>query len=56
MKTAKMMPMTQTTTSQSLVSNSLPVPSAIGSLDAYIGAVYQIPVLSAEDEQALARR
>src|SRR5690606_10250485 len=48
--------MTQTMTSQALVSNSLPVPSPIGSLDAYIGAVYQIPVLSAEDEQALARR
>ena len=48
--------MTQTTTSQALVSNTLPVPSPIGSLDAYIGAVYQIPVLSAEDEQALARR
>ena len=48
--------MTQNTTSQALVSNSLPVPSAIGSLDAYIGAVHQIPVLSAEDEQALARR
>ena len=51
-----MTPMTQTTTSQALVSNSLPVPSAIGSLDAYIGAVHQIPVLSTEDEQALARR
>ena len=51
-----MMPMTQNPTSQALVSNSLPVPSAIGSLDAYIGAVHQIPVLSAEDEQALARR
>ena len=48
--------MTQTTTSQALVSNTLPVPSPIGSLDAYIGAVYQIPVLTAEDEQALARR
>src|SRR5690606_28161868 len=39
-----------------LVANSLPVPSAIGSLDAYIGAVHRIPVLSVEDEQALARR
>src|SRR5690554_3447458 len=48
--------MTQTMTSQALATNSLPVPSPIGSLDAYIGAVYQIPVLSAEDEQALARR
>ena len=42
--------------SQALVANNLPVPSAIGSLDAYIGAVHRIPVLSAEDEQALARR
>ncbi|ALN88207.1 alternative sigma factor RpoH [Lysobacter capsici] len=32
------------------------MPSALGSLDAYIGAVHQIPVLTAEDEQALARR
>ena len=29
---------------------------SIGSLDAYIAAVYQIPVLSANDEQTLARR
>src|SRR5690606_815915 len=36
--------------------NSLPIPSAIGSLEAYVGAVHQIPVLSAEEEQALARR
>ncbi|MGY0561571.1 MULTISPECIES: RNA polymerase sigma factor RpoH [unclassified Luteimonas] len=48
--------MTQDTLSQPMVSSSLPVPGAIGSLDAYIGAVYQIPVLSAEDEQALAHR
>ena len=48
--------MTQTMTSHALVSNSLPVPSPIGSLDAYIGAVYQIPVLTADDEQALAHR
>ncbi|MEJ7745414.1 MAG: RNA polymerase sigma factor RpoH [Luteimonas sp.] len=39
-----------------LVPNNLPIPSAIGSLDAYIGAVHQIPVLSVEDEQALAKR
>ncbi|MGY6518585.1 MAG: RNA polymerase sigma factor RpoH [Lysobacteraceae bacterium] len=38
-----------------LVSNSLPVPSALGSLDAYITAVNAIPVLSVEDEQRLAR-
>ncbi|MBS0211815.1 MAG: RNA polymerase sigma factor RpoH [Proteobacteria bacterium] len=36
--------------------NTLPIPSALGSLEAYIGAVNTIPVLSAEDEQALARR
>ncbi len=41
--------------SQALVANNLPIPSAIGSLDAYIGAVHGIPVLPAEDEQALAR-
>ncbi|WP_024891756.1 RNA polymerase sigma factor RpoH [Luteimonas huabeiensis] len=46
--------MNQTTTA--LVSHNLPIPSALGSLDAYINAVHQIPVLSAEDEQALARR
>jgi RNA polymerase sigma-32 factor len=43
-------------TSTALVANNLPIPSALGSLDAYIGAVHQIPVLSVEDEQALARR
>jgi len=46
---------------QALVANNLPVPAftglaPVGSLDAYISAVHQIPVLSAEDEQALARR
>jgi len=51
-----MTPMTATTLNQALVPNNLPVPSALGSLDAYIGAVHQIPVLSVEDEQALARR
>jgi RNA polymerase sigma-32 factor len=53
--------MTTATLSQSLVPNNLPVPSLnglspLGSLDAYIGAVHQIPVLSVEDEQALAHR
>ena len=47
---------TDTSLSNALVANNLPVPSAIGSLDAYIGAVHRIPVLSVEDEQALARR
>ena len=41
---------------RAMVANNLPVPSALGSLDAYIGAVHQIPVLTVEDEQALARR
>ena len=53
--------MTQTTASTALIPNNLPVPALngltpIGSLDAYIGAVHRIPVLSAENEQALARR
>ncbi|WP_425462996.1 RNA polymerase sigma factor RpoH [Luteimonas granuli] len=48
--------MTMTGTTYPLVASNLPVPSAIGSLDAYIGAVHQIPVLSVEEEQALARR
>jgi RNA polymerase sigma-32 factor len=56
MATAKIAYMTETTMSQALVANNLPIPSALGSLDAYIGAVHQIPVLSVEDEQALARR
>ncbi|MGO1000694.1 RNA polymerase sigma factor RpoH [Lysobacter sp. CA196] len=48
--------MTSIAQSTALVANNLPVPSALGSLDAYIGAVHQIPVLSVENEQALARR
>ncbi len=49
------------TLSTALVPNNLPVlssgiPGALGSLDAYIGAVHQIPVLSVENEQALAKR
>ncbi|KAA2284648.1 RNA polymerase sigma factor RpoH [Arenimonas fontis] len=43
-------------TSTALIANNLPVPSALGSLDAYIAAVNRIPVLSAEEEQDLARR
>ncbi len=42
--------------SNALVANNLPIPSALGSLDAYIGAVHQIPVLPVAEEQALARR
>ncbi|HLT44583.1 MAG TPA: RNA polymerase sigma factor RpoH [Luteimonas sp.] len=48
--------MSETPMSQALVASNFPIPSAIGSLDAYIGAVHRIPVLSLEDEQALARR
>jgi len=48
--------MTQTLRSTSLVANNLPIPSPLGSLEAYIGAVHQIPVLTVEEEQALARR
>jgi RNA polymerase sigma-32 factor len=39
-----------------LVANNLPIPSLLGSLDAYISAVNRVPVLSVDDEQALARR
>jgi RNA polymerase sigma-32 factor len=39
-----------------LAAYNLPIPSAIGTLDAYIGAVNRIPVLTVEEEQALARR
>ncbi|WP_101927532.1 RNA polymerase sigma factor RpoH [Luteimonas rhizosphaerae] len=46
---------TQTMT-HALVANSLPTLSPLGSLDAYISAVHQIPVLSVEEEQALAQR
>jgi RNA polymerase sigma-32 factor len=55
MPTAKITAMTANTAT-ALVPNNLPIPSALGSLDAYIGAVHQIPVLSVDDEQALARR
>src|SRR5690349_15684065 len=40
--------------SYALVANNLPIPSAVGTLDAYVHAVNQVPVLSAEDESALA--
>ncbi|MGH8110726.1 MAG: RNA polymerase sigma factor RpoH [Rhodanobacteraceae bacterium] len=42
--------------SEALVANNLPIPSVVGSLDAYIGAVHRIPVLAVEEEQRLARR
>ena len=43
-------------TTNALVANNLPIPSAMGSLEAYISGVHQIPVLSVEDEQRLAHR
>ena len=46
----------QTSAATAMVANNLPIPSALGSLDAYIGAVHQIPVLTVEEEQSLARR
>jgi RNA polymerase sigma-32 factor len=42
--------------STALIANSLPIPSALGSLDAYIHAVNRVPVLTVEEEQALARQ
>jgi RNA polymerase sigma-32 factor len=42
--------------SQALATANLPVPSVVGSLDAYISAVHRIPVLSQEEEQDLSRR
>lgn len=39
-----------------LVSNNLPIPSALGSLDAYISAVHRVPMLTQEEEQGLAER
>jgi RNA polymerase sigma-32 factor len=48
--------MKEVSMSHALVANNLPIPSSLGSMEAYIGAVHQIPVLSVEDEQRLARR
>ena len=42
--------------STALVANNFPIPSALGSVDAYINVVHQIPVLTLDEEQALARR
>jgi len=42
--------------SNTLVLNQFPVPSALGSLDAYVNAVHQIPMLSQDEERELARR
>ncbi len=41
--------------SQALVTANYPLPSLVGSLDAYMSAVHRIPVLSKDDEQALSR-
>ena len=41
--------------SNALVAIPFPVPSALGSLDAYVNAVHQIPMLTQEEEQALSR-
>jgi len=46
---------TKTMTATALISHNLPIPSALGSLDAYITAVNNVPVLTVEEEQALAR-
>jgi RNA polymerase sigma-32 factor len=35
-------------TTTALIANNLPVPSALGSLDAYIAAVNRVPVLNIE--------
>jgi RNA polymerase sigma-32 factor len=41
--------------SNAVISANFPVPSPLGSLDAYISAVHRVPMLSQDDEQALAR-
>ncbi|MBN8885636.1 MAG: RNA polymerase sigma factor RpoH [Rudaea sp.] len=42
-------------TATALVSNNLPIPNALGSLDSYITAVHRFPVLTVEEEQSLAK-
>ncbi len=42
--------------STALVAKNLPVPSATGSLESYVNAVNQVPVLTFDEEQGLARR
>ena len=39
-----------------LIASNLPIPSAIGSLEAYVSAVHRIPMLTQQEEQDLARR
>ncbi len=41
--------------SNAVIATNFPGPSPLGSLDAYISAVHRVPMLSPEDEQALAR-
>ena len=41
---------------QALVARNFPIPSALGSLDAYIGAVNRVPMLTVEEERELAAR
>ncbi|MBX3726082.1 MAG: RNA polymerase sigma factor RpoH [Xanthomonadales bacterium] len=48
--------MKDTALNTALVPRNLPIPSAVGSLDGYIHAVNQVPMLSVEAEQALAQR
>ena len=42
--------------SQALITSNFPIPSALGSLDAYIGAVNRVPMLEVTEEQDLAWR
>jgi len=42
--------------SNALVATQFPVPSPLGSLDAYVSAVHRIPMLTQEEEHDLARR
>ncbi|MBL0030094.1 MAG: RNA polymerase sigma factor RpoH [Rhodanobacteraceae bacterium] len=42
--------------SQALITSNFPIPSALGSLDAYIGTVNRFPMLEATEEQDLAWR
>ncbi len=41
---------------QDLATRNFPIPAAVGSLDGYIHAVNQVPMLAPEQEQALARQ
>jgi RNA polymerase sigma-32 factor len=42
--------------SNTLVASNFPVPSAVGSLESYVNAVHQIPMLTQDEERELARR